>query len=352
MNTALDTTEVEAWSAARSALRRDPHRGWSQRRTTLLLLRFRYHLITRTDDEERQLLAEDSLILAFEGAPDNAQWLDTETAEALLQAEPDENIHPQQAAEFVQRVVDGFEYIAPHLDEIARQRGDELLEAHQRVRAASRQRGVRYSVEPQLPPDVLGIYVYLPAWGSDNAWPLDRTSSPPSAPRARCCRADLLQRIARAANARWADARETTTAPARSSTRSINRAWNAPAGRVGRASAARRSACRKRPRHDPHPRALAAAAVPRAGLRAACRPRRAVEIDGQELPDLARAGSNVPIHLVELPGRPRPAHARRGGRGDRQPAQPAAGLPQPHRRPPVGLPQQRLRCASCATTSA
>ncbi len=161
MNTALDTSDVDVGltRARRSGAIRT---HLVERRTTLLLLRLRYHLITKTDSDERQLLAEDSLTLSFEGAPENAQWLDTEIAEALLHAEPDENIHPQQAAEFVQRVVDGFEHIAPKLDEIARQRGDELLEAHQRVRAAARQRGVRYSVEAQLPPDVLGIYVYLP----------------------------------------------------------------------------------------------------------------------------------------------------------------------------------------------
>lgn len=37
-----------------------------------------------------------------------------------------------------------------------------LLNAHRRVRTASRIKGIRYRVEPHLPPDVLGIYVYLP----------------------------------------------------------------------------------------------------------------------------------------------------------------------------------------------
>jgi ERCC4-related helicase len=161
MNTALDSSEAEA-GQARARRSGAVRTRLVERRTTLLLLRFRYHLITKSEREERQLLAEDSLLLAFEGAPDNARWLDPRVAEALLQAQPDDNITPQQAAEFVQRVVDGFEQIAPKLDEIARQRGNELLEAHQRVRTAARQRGVRHSVEAQLPPDVLGIYVYLP----------------------------------------------------------------------------------------------------------------------------------------------------------------------------------------------
>ena len=40
--------------------------------------------------------------------------------------------------------------------------GEELLEALQGVRRASKIWNVRYRVEPQLLPDVLGIYVYLP----------------------------------------------------------------------------------------------------------------------------------------------------------------------------------------------
>ena len=44
----------------------------------------------------------------------------------------------------------------------AEERGRELLDAHQRVRRAAHDRGVRHRVEPKLPVDVLGLYVYLP----------------------------------------------------------------------------------------------------------------------------------------------------------------------------------------------
>ncbi len=134
-------------------------------RTTVLLIRLRYHIITKTAGEERQMLAEDVQLVAFEGAPDNATWIDSAWAEELLLADPDENIHPAQATTFVQRVIEGFDHILPHLNNVAEQRAEELLDQHKRVRSASRIRGVRYSVEPQLPPDVLGIYVYLPARG-------------------------------------------------------------------------------------------------------------------------------------------------------------------------------------------
>jgi len=59
-------------------------------------------------------------------------------------------------------VLDQFELLRPHLEQVAHERGEELLNAHRRVRAAAQIRGVRYRVEPQLPVDVLGVYMYLP----------------------------------------------------------------------------------------------------------------------------------------------------------------------------------------------
>ena len=132
------------------------------RRTTLLLVRFRYHIIQIRNNIEKPLLAEDCRLLAFSGSPQNAVWLDENDAEKLLLAQPDGNITAEQATEFVGRVVDGFELLRDHLNQAAIQRGEELLEAHQRVRLATRSRNVRYRVEAQLPPDVLGIYIYLP----------------------------------------------------------------------------------------------------------------------------------------------------------------------------------------------
>ncbi len=133
------------------------------KRTTLLLVRFRYHIIQTQNNVERPLLAEDCRLLAFSGSPQSAVWLEENEAEKLLLAQPDGNIATDQAAEFVGRVIDGFELLRSRLDQAAMQRGEELLEAHQRVRLATRTRNVRYRVEPQLPPDILGIYIFLPA---------------------------------------------------------------------------------------------------------------------------------------------------------------------------------------------
>ena len=44
-----------------------------------------------------------------------------------------------------------------HLDEIAKQLGEQLLDAHQRVRLASRQKGMQTHVEPNFRPMCLGF---------------------------------------------------------------------------------------------------------------------------------------------------------------------------------------------------
>ena len=132
------------------------------KRTTLLLVRFRYHILTKRGESEQALLAEDCQLLAFAGSAEKAQWLEGSIAEELLLAQPDANVHAEQARDFLQKVLDGFDALRPHVNEVAVQRGEELLEQHRRVRTAARMQGVSHRVEPQLRPDVLGIYVYLP----------------------------------------------------------------------------------------------------------------------------------------------------------------------------------------------
>src|SRR5207237_8415046 len=86
----------------------------------------------------------------------------SQAIEALLAAESEANVYPEQARTFLSKVIDEFDALQPHLQQVARERGEALLAAHRRVRAAAQVRGVRYRVEPQLPLDVLGIYIYLP----------------------------------------------------------------------------------------------------------------------------------------------------------------------------------------------
>jgi len=136
-----------------------------ERRTTLLLVRYRYHILSSRGGEERALLAEDCQVAAFAGSPASPEWLTGEEAEALLLAKPEGNVAPDRAAHFLRRVISDGEALNGQLAAIADERGEELREAHERVREVSREKGVTYEVKPNLPPDILGVYVYLPKIG-------------------------------------------------------------------------------------------------------------------------------------------------------------------------------------------
>jgi len=135
-----------------------------QRRTTLLVVRQRFHLITVQGGVESPLLAEDCGVLAFTGAPTSPTWLDESGAQALLAAEPSGNVVPGEATSYLQEALDAVESWRHHLDSDAAQRADGLRQAHERVRDAARQKGVKFRVVPQ-PVDVLGLFVYLPGGG-------------------------------------------------------------------------------------------------------------------------------------------------------------------------------------------
>jgi hypothetical protein len=161
MNTALDSiqaAEARPVAARCGVIRTKKVAG----RTTLLLVRFRYHILTTVGGETKPLLAEDCRVIGFRGTPASAEWLSATDAETLLEAAPDENVPDDVARNFIQRAIDEFDHVRPRLDQLAGERGTELLAAHQRVRQAMRRTGVKYDIEPQLPPDVLGMYVYLP----------------------------------------------------------------------------------------------------------------------------------------------------------------------------------------------
>ena len=83
-------------------------------------------------------------------------YVDQQLADGLLWPDP-----LIQANPFIQRLIDGFNTLQPHLELVAMERAEALLQSHQRVRDAARHRG-RYRVEPKLPPDILEIYIYLP----------------------------------------------------------------------------------------------------------------------------------------------------------------------------------------------
>lgn len=137
------------------------------KRSTVLLVRARFHLmIQRPDGATQPLLAEDVLVAGFEGSPDTPSWLDEAVVEKLLAAKPSTNTPPDLARTQLQSILGRFDPIVGHLGKLATERGEALLQAHRRVRETTKARTRTLRVEPHLPADVLGVFVYLPAGGA------------------------------------------------------------------------------------------------------------------------------------------------------------------------------------------
>lgn len=129
-----------------------------EQRTTLLLLRSRYLL---TSPKVESLLAEECFVAGFTGPPSNPLWLEPEDAQKLLQqAEPVGDIAPALKRLDIEDLLNSLGGLEEELDAIAQVRSQGLVQSHRRVRSVTKEGQVR--VKPQLPMDILGIFVLQP----------------------------------------------------------------------------------------------------------------------------------------------------------------------------------------------
>jgi len=131
-----------------------------QLRTTVLLVRLRTQLTMTRADQRRELLAEEAIAVAVSGQ-NPPQVLAPAEVLALMQQPVSRNMAPEMRQRQVGQVLEQIDSWQPALNEIARQRASELLKDHRRVRDAAKAKGT-YDVHPQLPVDVIGLYVLMP----------------------------------------------------------------------------------------------------------------------------------------------------------------------------------------------
>lgn len=135
------------------------------RLTTIFLLRVRYLL---QQPDRAPLLSEEVLVTGFtpgagSGAP---AWLaETDAFRLLAVAQPDANILPAEKRELVRAALDAWPSLEASLRDQIKARAGELEKSHKRVRQAVALRVRELSVQPQLPPDVLGLLVLQPVVG-------------------------------------------------------------------------------------------------------------------------------------------------------------------------------------------
>lgn len=129
-----------------------------QKRTTLLLLRLR-HLLD--SPKHQTLLAEECAVVGFTGSPSDPIWLSPQEAMSLLQQATPVSDVPQAIKQMeLQELLGRVTELEPDLELFARERSHELSQSHRRVRAITKEGQIQ--VRPQLPMDILGVYILQP----------------------------------------------------------------------------------------------------------------------------------------------------------------------------------------------
>ncbi|MEW8056773.1 MAG: helicase-related protein [Candidatus Thiodiazotropha sp.] len=129
-------------------------------KTVIYLLRLRSRLTIRRARHSRELLAEEALALAIEGNS-SPRILPKAEALQLMQASVSKNMPMDRRNRELQSAIDGIEKLPDIFASLAESRSRELLADHRRIREAADARG-EYQVKPQLPLDVMGVYVLVP----------------------------------------------------------------------------------------------------------------------------------------------------------------------------------------------
>jgi len=133
--------------------------------TILLLLRARY-LVKIPNQPE--LFSEEVRVMGYTSkGKENVEWLSEDDALRLLtQAQPDANIDLKDKRAVFARALEAYPRLETDIRQHLRNRARGLTEAHKRIRQAVRLRVRELIVEPQEPPDLLGMLVLLPAGGA------------------------------------------------------------------------------------------------------------------------------------------------------------------------------------------
>ena len=131
------------------------------RTTTLLLLRVR-NVIQRTDMSRQQLVAEELMLKGYRGTPPDLEWLPEAEALALLQSEASAEVAAVEKREAIDDALSDYAALKEVLDGFGREQAERLVEAHDRFRVAVKGPRRYQVVEPILPMDLMGVYVFIP----------------------------------------------------------------------------------------------------------------------------------------------------------------------------------------------
>ncbi len=130
-----------------------------EKKITLFLCRIRHQLLGPRGTPRG--LAEETLLLGFEGAVYNG-WMEEEKTRELLDLPPAANATAAVLERQAAKALDTWVSLQKEVEQEAGKRTDILLADHRRVRSAARARSEVTAVVPALPVDLMGLFVLLP----------------------------------------------------------------------------------------------------------------------------------------------------------------------------------------------
>jgi len=128
--------------------------------TTFLLLRLRF--LIRKQSIKDSLLAEECIITGLNGYIGSYEYIATKEAEQQFNSIfPTENVSDNDKKHWLNKVLDNFNKIDSHIEQIAENKAEDLLKYFEKMRKATKEKK-KVEIEPLLPVDVLAISIILP----------------------------------------------------------------------------------------------------------------------------------------------------------------------------------------------
>ena len=129
------------------------------------MVRYRFEVTLSGARTALTQVAEEAHFLAHITSGDTLSWLPEDQVNALLTTLATGNVADSLAHAQLGKALDRIPELQAHLEQTGRDKADQLVADHRDVRAGRRSASRAVAARLLPPPDVLGVYVFLPDTG-------------------------------------------------------------------------------------------------------------------------------------------------------------------------------------------
>jgi len=129
--------------------------------TQTTLIQFRVRNVIREVSQQHEMVSEEMFLWGYEQTPDGIHALEIVRCKELLHASNALDLSTERQELIFEKELEHFKQLHPDFIKVVEKRSDELVNAH--TRFAKYIGAKRFeAVTPVLPPDILGVYVFIP----------------------------------------------------------------------------------------------------------------------------------------------------------------------------------------------